>query len=346
MKPSSNPSRPRYVYESFAGKNKVFLWGTIVTGSDFWAFGVTLVLIHIPVILFSIFVCPFVYNNISPAVVFVFAYIYLLCLFSLLKTSWTDPGILPRNLDPVEPMDTFGEPSGSSDMVDQSYFPLSAYPGLKDVVINGVALKLKYCDTCQLYRPPRCSHCRQCDNCVENEDHHCIWVNNCVGRRNYRYFFTFILTTSLLSLYVFGFSLGHLILYWKKKMRESTSGMYSFQKILGEAPISLVLVIYAFIFGFALTALTIYHLCLISKNMTTHEQIRSSVNIRHVPHPFNLGNFVKNIIQFIARPRPASYIEWRKLLEEERQSNKRQSITRVTPAPCIKTMSSRDHNPL
>ncbi|KAK9717724.1 Eukaryotic peptide chain release factor GTP-binding subunit, variant 2 [Basidiobolus ranarum] len=237
MKPSSNPSRPRYVYESFAGKNKVFLWGTIVTGSDFWAFGVTLVLIHIPVILFSIFVCPFVYNNISPAVVFVFAYIYLLCLFSLLKTSWTDPGILPRNLDPVEPMDTFGEPSGSSDMVDQSYFPLSAYPGLKDVVINGVALKLKYCDTCQLYRPPRCSHCRQCDNCVENEDHHCIWVNNCVGRRNYRYFFTFILTTSLLSLYVFGFSLGHLILYWKKKMRESTSGMYSFQKILGEAPI-------------------------------------------------------------------------------------------------------------
>ncbi|ORX64154.1 zf-DHHC-domain-containing protein [Basidiobolus meristosporus CBS 931.73] len=122
---------------------------------------------------------------------------------SLLKTSWTDPGILPRNLDPIQSLETFGEPTNSVDRVEQPRFS-AAYPGLKDVVINGVTVKLKFCDTCQLYRPPRCSHCRQCDNCVEHEDHHCIWVNNCVGRRNYRYFFTFISSISIMCFYVLG----------------------------------------------------------------------------------------------------------------------------------------------
>ena len=100
---------------------------------------------------------------------------------------------------------------------------------------------LKYCNTCKIYRPPRCSHCRQCQNCVgayqrmqkkganlcvgvvlyntyrlvilvENEDHHCIWLNNCIGRRNYVTFFTFILTATVICFYVLGFSLVHLFL--------------------------------------------------------------------------------------------------------------------------------------
>ncbi|EGC31167.1 hypothetical protein DICPUDRAFT_157015 [Dictyostelium purpureum] len=63
-------------------------------------------------------------------------------------------------------------------------------------------LKLKYCETCDIFRPPRSFHCSTCNNCVQNFDHHCVWIGNCIGQRNYKYFLFFIFSTLIYSTYI------------------------------------------------------------------------------------------------------------------------------------------------
>jgi palmitoyltransferase ZDHHC4 len=40
-----------------------------------------------------------------------------------------------------------------------------------------------------------------CDICVAGYDHHCIWINQCVGIGNYRYFLAFLICNTTFLLY-------------------------------------------------------------------------------------------------------------------------------------------------
>jgi palmitoyltransferase ZDHHC13/17 len=58
------------------------------------------------------------------------------------------------------------------------------------------------CPDCEVIRTPRCRHCTLCKRCVDRFDHHCPWVNNCIGKGNFAYFYSFVVTQSLYLLSV------------------------------------------------------------------------------------------------------------------------------------------------
>ncbi|KAK9919710.1 hypothetical protein M0R45_028291 [Rubus argutus] len=72
---------------------------------------------------------------------------------------------------------------------------LSVYP-YDDVIYSE-----KECSTCKIPKPARSKHCSICGRCVARFDHHCGWMNNCIGERNIHYFMAFLLWHTLLCIY-------------------------------------------------------------------------------------------------------------------------------------------------
>ena len=50
------------------------------------------------------------------------------------------------------------------------------------------------CPDCQIIRTQRSRHCSICNQCVERFDHHCPWINNCVGTGNHQVFLCFLIS--------------------------------------------------------------------------------------------------------------------------------------------------------
>lgn len=62
--------------------------------------------------------------------------------------------------------------------------------------------KLRDCKYCKQPKPLRSHHCNICGYCVFKMDHHCPWINNCVGQNNHRYFILFLTHLMIGCLYV------------------------------------------------------------------------------------------------------------------------------------------------
>lgn len=60
--------------------------------------------------------------------------------------------------------------------------------------------KVPMCRHCKRPKPPRSHHCSTCGVCVLKMDHHCPWVNTCVGQHNQKFFIQFCVYTCLLCL--------------------------------------------------------------------------------------------------------------------------------------------------
>jgi DHHC palmitoyltransferase len=113
----------------------------------------------------------------------------MICTFILFMASTRDPGIIPA---------TYISPAAQG-QINQRYCRIV----LKKQRIfywthNQVNMtRMKYCETCTIFRPPNSAHCNACNNCVAEFDHHCIWLGTCVGRNNYSHFMWFVVSCIL-----------------------------------------------------------------------------------------------------------------------------------------------------
>ncbi|CAH8579775.1 unnamed protein product [Schistosoma rodhaini] len=200
---------------------------------------------------------------------------YVLCC--LTRTTFMDPGYFP--------FATEGE---------AEYEETKSAPVHREYNINGVLAKVKWCSTCLFYRPPRCSHCSICNRCVDTFDHHCPWVNNCIGKRNARYFFMFLISLTLHMIAVFSITLASLLL--------NDQPIIFYTNIIRIITLSLVGVSFIPVFG-----LTSFHIYLISRGMTTNEQVTDK--FRGLLNPFTLGCLL-NWRRFCCEPQfPRRYLE-------------------------------------
>ena len=75
--------------------------------------------------------------------------------------------------------------------------------------INGGKLML-FCTVCDKFVEEQTKHCGACDRCCYGFDHHCEWLNNCIGKTNYSafrhlvaYYLAFLTASLLLILALF-----------------------------------------------------------------------------------------------------------------------------------------------
>ncbi len=66
------------------------------------------------------------------------------------------------------------------------------------------------CAQCELIKTKQSRHCVICGRCVQRFDHHCPWLNNCVGYRNHLYFYLFVLSLTLYTIQLFSISFDSL----------------------------------------------------------------------------------------------------------------------------------------
>ncbi|GMG37229.1 unnamed protein product [Ambrosiozyma monospora] len=120
---------------------------------------------------------------------------------------------------------------------------------------------LKYCETCYIWRPVRASHCSRCNACVANLDHHCPWLANCVGQRNYWYFIVFLIFLQVCCFFLI-----------------STSFYHVHKAGLNHAKAACFLGIYCSICVPYPLLLLVYHVCLGLTGISTREYINADRN--------------------------------------------------------------------
>ncbi|CAH1183424.1 unnamed protein product [Phaedon cochleariae] len=295
-------------WEVFQGRNRFYCNGKLMTAPNSGVFLLTVCLITVTSMLFFIFDCKYLAENVTIAIPIIGGMLFIFTMSSLLRTSLSDPGIIPRaTLEEAQYVEKQIEVTNSAN--SPTYRPP---PRTKEVLVKGQTIKLKYCFTCKIFRPPRASHCSICDNCVERFDHHCPWVGNCVGRRNYRFFYMFIISLAFLAVFIFACAVAHLILMTKDDRQ--------FLDAVKESPPSVIVAVICFFSVWSILGLAGFHTYLTTSNQTTNEDIKGSFTSKRGQenfNPYSRGNVCLNCFHILCGPVTPSLIDRRGLVTDD-----------------------------
>lgn len=125
----------------------------------------------------------------------------------------------------------------------------------------------KVCHSCNIVKPARSKHCSVCDRCYVLFDHHCVWINNCVGLYNYKWFLMYLFTN--INFLIYGGYLCFSAL--NSKSHELQLGYWSTIKSDEPMRVTGIFVILCFVFTFITLAFTTLQLWYIYLGVTTNE---------------------------------------------------------------------------
>ncbi|XP_065296239.1 palmitoyltransferase ZDHHC20-B-like [Dermacentor albipictus] len=136
---------------------------------------------------------------------------------------------------------------------------------------------VRYCEPCGLVKPDRSHHCSSCRRCILKMDHHCPWLNNCVGFSTYKFF--------LLTLFYVVVLASYALVSVSSYALDTSSAMGLPTEVLVHTGFLLLA-------GTALTVLIggffIVHLRILGRNETTLETMRPFVFVEPLDS-FDLG---------------------------------------------------------
>nr|XP_024370381.1 probable protein S-acyltransferase 22 [Physcomitrium patens] len=146
-----------------------------------------------------------------------------------------------------------------------------------------VGEQLLYCSICEAKISKNSKHCRACDKfsqvdslCVYEFDHHCRWLNNCVGRRNYRTVVSLMVACLLLLVIVWTTRIGVLVRCFAQKTsfnKEIIRRLGSSFSRVSYIIVVVLLSVLAMLGTIPLGQLFFFHLILIHKGITTYDYI-------------------------------------------------------------------------
>ena len=269
------------------GNNKFFCDNKILVGNKYYHLIYSFIFLSLPT---SFYIsCMIKINTASSIFLLVLVLIlFIPIIYGLLKGGTKDPGIIERN---------------------NEYATYNNKKSTIKVNIKGHMVNLNYCYTCFHFRPPRTSHCAECDNCVEKFDHHCLWMGTCIGKRNYKYFYLVLSLTTVLSLIQIFSCIGFIVV----KLRQENISKILYIIIT----LSCVGFFDLMFFCFFLIKLFAVHSWLLTTGLTFYEYIKKKYFIFLDIKPYSKGLW-RNIKQRLFEEIPSSRLN---LIDESNKDN-------------------------